>query len=334
MPTISLAPTGPFSLASSVRFLMSFTPASYNHAPDDILRLAFPADDATSVLAATVRQEMGPDGVPGTVQAELTAHPGTPTPEKPATAEPTIDRVGRTQLARILSLDVDGSGFPALGADPVMAGLMARHPGLRPVCFHSPYEAAAWAIIGNRIRKTQAAAIKARITREYGQRIHVSGHVLHAFPTPTVLRTLPPPAWPDQPQGPTAARAGRSSPRRATRRRPSAQLAGRLRPRRTTRPARHRPLLRRTRPHPGCRTPGCLPPPRTTGPPGHRRRIWALRSGSRRRHPTVQDCRSVEALPQLGGLPASRPVRGSAPARRRATATFKSVLSSRRSQSQ
>ncbi|MFF3276725.1 DNA-3-methyladenine glycosylase family protein [Streptomyces chrestomyceticus] len=191
MPTASLTPTGPFSLASSVRFLMSFTPASYNHAPDDILRLAFPADDATSVLAATVRQEMEADGVPGTVQAELTAHPGTPTPEKPATAEPTIDKVGRTQLARILSLDVDGSGFPALGADPVMAGLMARYPGLRPVCFHSPYEAAAWAIIGNRIRKTQAAAIKARIAREYGQRTHVSGHVLHAFPTPTVLRTLP-----------------------------------------------------------------------------------------------------------------------------------------------
>ncbi|GCD40492.1 DNA-3-methyladenine glycosylase family protein [Streptomyces paromomycinus] len=191
MPTVSLTPAGPFSLASSVRFLMSFTPASYNHAPDDLLRLAFPADDATSVLAATVRQERGAAGVPGTVQAELTVHPGTPGPEKPVTAGPAIDKAGRAQLARILSLDVDGSGFPALGTDPVMAGLMARYPGLRPVCFHSPYEAAAWAIIGNRVRKTQAAAIKARIAREYGHRIHVSGQVLHAFPTPTVLRTLP-----------------------------------------------------------------------------------------------------------------------------------------------
>ncbi|MFI2238858.1 DNA-3-methyladenine glycosylase family protein [Streptomyces chrestomyceticus] len=191
MPTVSLAPTGPFSLASSVRFLMSFTPASYNHAPDDILRLAFPSDDTASVLAATVQQEMGPDDVPGTLQAELTVHPGTPAQEKPATAGPAINKAERAQLARILSLDVDGSGFPALGADPVMAGLMARYPGLRPVCFHSPYEAAAWAIIGNRIRKTQAAAIKARIAREYGQRILVSGRVLHAFPTPTVLRTLP-----------------------------------------------------------------------------------------------------------------------------------------------
>ncbi|MEU6961275.1 DNA-3-methyladenine glycosylase family protein [Streptomyces chrestomyceticus] len=191
MPTVSLTPTGPFSLASSVRFLMSFTPASYHHAPDDILRLAFPADDATSVLGATVRQEMGAGGVPGRVQAELSTHPGTPAPEEPATAEPAIDKVGRPQLARILSLDVDGSGFPALGTDPVMAALMARYPGLRPVCFHSPYEAAAWAVIGNRIRKTQAAAVKARIARAYGQRIHVSGQVLHAFPTPAVLRTLP-----------------------------------------------------------------------------------------------------------------------------------------------
>ncbi|MEU4202162.1 DNA-3-methyladenine glycosylase 2 family protein [Streptomyces sp. NPDC026294] len=191
MPTVSLIPTGPFSLASSVRFLMSFTPASYNHAPDGILRLAFPADDATSVLAATVRRERGADGVPGAVQAELTVQSGAPAPEEPAAAGPAIDTAGRVQLARILSLDVDGSGFPALGKDPVMAGLMADYPGLRPVCFHSPYEAAAWAVIGNRIRKSQAAAVKARIAREYGQRIHVAGQILHAFPTPTVLRAIP-----------------------------------------------------------------------------------------------------------------------------------------------
>jgi DNA-3-methyladenine glycosylase II len=50
----------------------------------------------------------------------------------------------RDQVARILSLDVDGSGFPAVGRrDPVVGGLQARWPGLRPVGFFSPYEAAA-----------------------------------------------------------------------------------------------------------------------------------------------------------------------------------------------
>jgi DNA-3-methyladenine glycosylase II len=59
----------------------------------------------------------------------------------------------RDQVARILSLDLDGSGFAAVGrADPVVAGLQRRYPGLRPVSFWSPYEAAAWAIIGQRIR--------------------------------------------------------------------------------------------------------------------------------------------------------------------------------------
>lgn len=54
-------------------------------------------------------------------------------------------------------LDVDATGLPALAADPVVAGLIAGHPGLRPVSLHSPHEAAAWAIAGNRHRMTQAA---------------------------------------------------------------------------------------------------------------------------------------------------------------------------------
>ncbi len=41
--------------------------------------------------------------------------------------------------------------------------LKERYPGLRPVLFYSPYGAAAWAIIGNRIQIVQAARIKARI---------------------------------------------------------------------------------------------------------------------------------------------------------------------------
>jgi len=187
---VSLTPAGPFSLAAGIRFLKGFTPARYHHAADGILRLAFPADDATSVIAATVRQAVGADGAPGTVQAEFTVHPGTPAQVQAAAAGPTADAAVRTQLARILSLDVDGTALPALAADPVVAGLMADYRGLRPVCFHSPYEAAAWAIIGNRIRMTQAAAIKAHIARRHGHRIHLAGQTLYAFPAPAALRGL------------------------------------------------------------------------------------------------------------------------------------------------
>lgn len=165
----TLTPRGPFSLAASVRFLEGFTPASYADAGDGVLRLAFPADDGYPAVGAAVRQ----DG--DTVRAEFTGPDAT------------------AQVARILSLDVDGAGFPAVGdADPVVAGLMAEFPGLRPVCFYSPYEAAAWAVIGHRVRMTQAAAVKSRLAERYGERVEVAGRVLHAFPAPPVLRTLPP----------------------------------------------------------------------------------------------------------------------------------------------
>ena len=92
---------------------------------------------------------------------------------------------------RILSLDVDGSGFPAVGSrDPVVAGLQERCPGLRPVGFWSPYEAAAWTIIGHRIRITQAAAIKARMARQLGEPVTFGDRVVYAFPAPARLASL------------------------------------------------------------------------------------------------------------------------------------------------
>jgi DNA-3-methyladenine glycosylase II len=109
----------------------------------------------------------------------------------PSPAGPAARKAARAQIARILSLDVDGTGFPSIGEhDTVVAGLQADYPGLRPVCFHSPYEAAAWTIIGNRIRMSQAAAIKARLARDHGQGVNVAGRRLHAFPAPRALREL------------------------------------------------------------------------------------------------------------------------------------------------
>ncbi|MFJ2819431.1 hypothetical protein [Streptomyces sp. NPDC087294] len=73
-----------------------------------------------------------------------------------------------------------GAPFPRPA--PVVVGLQAEFPGLRPVLFHSPYEAAVWTVIGNRIRRTQAARIKARLAERYGEPVEVAGRTLHAFP--------------------------------------------------------------------------------------------------------------------------------------------------------
>ncbi|MFI0715003.1 DNA-3-methyladenine glycosylase family protein [Streptomyces inhibens] len=194
MTALVITPRGPFSLAASMRFLEGFTPAGYRDASDGgVLRLAFPADDGHSTVSAEVRQAGGSEGSAGSVQANVTVHTGNPGKAGRGAASAESDGVSavRAQLARILSLDVDGSGFPRLAEDdPVVAELIAAYPGLRPVCFYSPYEAAAWAVIGHRIRMVQAAAIKARIAERHGQRVVVAGQLLHAFPTPLVLRGL------------------------------------------------------------------------------------------------------------------------------------------------
>ena len=63
----------------------------------------------------------------------------------------------RRQVERMLSLDVDGAGFPEVGErDPAIGRLQARYPGLRPVSFPSPFEAGAWFVLSQRIRAAQA----------------------------------------------------------------------------------------------------------------------------------------------------------------------------------
>jgi DNA-3-methyladenine glycosylase II len=97
----------------------------------------------------------------------------------------------RSQVGRILSLDADGRGFPGVGErDPVVGALQERYPGLRPVLFWSPYEAAAWAIVGNRIRIAQAARVNARMAEELGEEVAVAGMRERAFPGPSRLEGL------------------------------------------------------------------------------------------------------------------------------------------------
>ncbi|HET9081170.1 MAG TPA: hypothetical protein VFO01_11740 [Trebonia sp.] len=176
METFTLVPRGPFSLAASIRFLEGFTPASYSSAPDRVLELAFPAEGSWRTVGVRVSQ------AGKTVNGEIVS-PAAPGPDLAAEVRP--------QVERILSLDVDGSGFPEVGVrDPVIGEIQRRYPGLRPVGFWSPYEAAAWTIIGHRIRITQAAALKARIAERLGEPVSFGGRVVHAFPSPQQLAKL------------------------------------------------------------------------------------------------------------------------------------------------
>lgn len=88
-----------------------------------------------------------------------------------------------TQTCRFLALDVDASGWPEVAErDPVIAEAQRQLPGLRPCGFHSPYEAAAWAVLSHRIRITQASRLRHDLIRRHGD----GG----AFPPPQLLRDL------------------------------------------------------------------------------------------------------------------------------------------------
>jgi DNA-3-methyladenine glycosylase II len=167
---LRIRPRGPFSLAAARDFLGGFTPGRGTFGTtDDELLTAFPVDGWQGSAAVALRQ--APDGsIEGIVQGG---------------AEPAA--VAR-QVARVLSLDHDGAGYPAVGErDPVVGRIQERFAYLRPVCFYSPYEAAVGAVVGQRISQRQAASIRIAIAREHGERFSIGGAELAAFPVPSRL---------------------------------------------------------------------------------------------------------------------------------------------------
>jgi DNA-3-methyladenine glycosylase II len=97
----------------------------------------------------------------------------------------------KRQIARILSLDVDGRDWPAVGRrDPVVASLQRMFPGFRPVNWSNAYEAAAWCLISSRISMRQGQGVKDRMSRELGHEVDIHGHRLWVFPDPHRLIEL------------------------------------------------------------------------------------------------------------------------------------------------
>jgi len=167
MNDFALEPLGPFSLREAARFWRGFTPAV--HAGLDRaghLHVAFSVEGTWATAGVCLREV--DQTIVGSVFSNAVE----------------LEQV-RQQTARILSLDVDGRAFPEVGQRDAVAGqLQQRYPGLRPVCFYSPYEAAAWAIISQRIQMRQATTIKARLSEALGDTVDIHGQPLRAFPAP------------------------------------------------------------------------------------------------------------------------------------------------------
>ena len=95
------------------------------------------------------------------------------------------------QALATLSLDIDGEGFVEVGRrDAVIERLQSEYRNLRPVLFHSPYEAACAFVIGHRITILQTRRIRQRMAEEAGAAIEVAGATFTAFPDPPALLRL------------------------------------------------------------------------------------------------------------------------------------------------
>jgi DNA-3-methyladenine glycosylase II len=160
-----LSVRGSFDLAQTVRFGFGQRPA----APAGPMRMAFCVD--------------GLEEQAGTVVSSPAA--GVLRIAVDGTAEP--DRV-LGQVARILSVDVDATGYDALGRTDALVGRLQRaRPGLRPPLFHSAYEALCWAVLSARRPAAQMAELRAGLSRAHGRVFVLDGVEVAAFPTPDQL---------------------------------------------------------------------------------------------------------------------------------------------------
>jgi DNA-3-methyladenine glycosylase II len=165
---------GEFCLRAAAEF--GFGPTEGRPPPyDGALRLAFAVDGGRGYAGAVLRRPE-PDGP---VEVELSLRGDAAPPS------------ALGQVARIVSLDHDGTAFAAVGeADPVLGALQRAHPGKRPVLFHSPYEAAAWSIISARRPAAAAAGVRQALAAELGETFELAGRTVWAFPQPDRLRRI------------------------------------------------------------------------------------------------------------------------------------------------
>jgi DNA-3-methyladenine glycosylase II len=118
--TISLRPLGPFSLAAPLNVALT----------DD-------GGEPVAFRAVWTGEAVEVDFVSDLAPTRVEAH-----------------------AVRVLSLDVDARDLPSLAdRDPVLAQLLEDAGGRRPVCFGTPFEAAVWAVLSQRVSMAQARRV-------------------------------------------------------------------------------------------------------------------------------------------------------------------------------
>jgi DNA-3-methyladenine glycosylase II len=172
----TMAARGPFRLDAALQWIDCF-PAVHNDGPSHVYRRAHVLGKRPLVVQVSQHADE-------CLKLEVFGHRVTQAERKAAAS----------LVRRVLSLDLDGDFFYGELArqDSVLASLQATYPGLRPVLFGSPFEALCWAILGQRIRMSQAAVLKARFAEALGPTLTWAGQTYRAFPAPADVAAMSP----------------------------------------------------------------------------------------------------------------------------------------------
>lgn len=164
------SPKGPFDLINQNQYFGGWPTLKNNK---NAIVITFPVEGWKGSAAVSLQQT--PDGqVIGNVYGK----------------DVVIEKAQAQALA-CLSLDIAADEWPIVGKrDKVIGVLQEKYHFIRPILFHSPYEAAAGFIIGHRITIKQKQAIMQRMSVEHGEKLLIDGEVFHAFPEPQTLLTL------------------------------------------------------------------------------------------------------------------------------------------------
>ena len=173
MTGTQLTPRGRFDLGQSITFGFGQRDAAELPDPTGPMRLGFVLDGYDEQVGVAVSQlSSGSLALDVTGGSDLAA----------------VQR----QVARVLSVDVDSTGWDRLGVDdPLIGALQRARPGLRPPLFYSAYEALAWAVLSARRPRQQMSRVRRDLSAAHGTTFEVAGRPVPVLPTPRQLLDVP-----------------------------------------------------------------------------------------------------------------------------------------------
>ena len=136
------------------------------------------------VTATAYRRSLSIDGAAAMLDARLAADGASLTISCTANCDSRIER-----LRRQFDLDADPAAIDGhLAADPLLAPLVARNPGLRLPGAWDPFELAVRAMVGQQVSVAGATTVTGRIATRFGAPLADGGGALtHLFPSPARL---------------------------------------------------------------------------------------------------------------------------------------------------